>query len=70
MGVLTDARKEHSYQTCRDEDCQRFGCRVYREGYQAGHADGSASGLAQGHAQGYSEGHADGYAAGAASAKG
>ena len=32
MGVLTDARTQHRYQTCRDEECQRFACRVYREG--------------------------------------
>ena len=38
MGVLTDARKQHRYQTCRDEDCERFACRVYREGYRDGHA--------------------------------
>ena len=42
MGVLTDARKQHRYQTCRDEDCQRFACRVYSEGYRNGHDDGAA----------------------------
>jgi flagellar biosynthesis/type III secretory pathway protein FliH len=63
MGVLTDARTQHRYQTCRDEDCQRFACRVYREGYQAGYGGG----YAEGHADGYSEGYASGYAAGAAS---
>ena len=67
LEVLTGERTQHRYQTCRDEDCQRYACRVYREGFQAGHAAGSASGFAQGQAAGYSEGHADGYAAGAAS---
>ena len=56
MGVLNG--QQHRYQTCRDEDCQRFACRVYRAGYAAGHAAG------------YAEGHADGYAAGAASGSG
>jgi flagellar biosynthesis/type III secretory pathway protein FliH len=63
MGVLTDARTAHRYQACQDEDCERFPCRVYREGYAAGHAIGYAAG----HADGYAEGHADGYTAGAAS---
>jgi hypothetical protein len=67
MGGLTDARTQHRYQTCQDEDCQRFACRVYDEGFQAGQAAGHASGFAQGQAAGYSQGHADGYAAGAAS---
>jgi hypothetical protein len=64
MGVLTDARTQHRYQTCRDEDCERFACRVYREGYRDGYAAGQAAGYAEGQAAGYSEG----YAAGAASA--
>jgi len=67
MGVLTDAQQQHRYQTCRDEDCQRYACRVYREGFREGYAAGAASGFAQGQAAGYAEGHADGYAAGAAS---
>jgi hypothetical protein len=68
MGVLTDARTQHRYQTCRDADCQRFACRVYREGYAAGYPAGEAAGQARGEAIGYGRGHAEGYAAGAASA--
>jgi flagellar biosynthesis/type III secretory pathway protein FliH len=66
MGALTGERTQQRYQTCQDEDCERFACRVYREGYAAGHA----SGVAEGHAAGYAEGHADGYAEGAASSAG
>jgi hypothetical protein len=62
-GVLSDVRTQHRYQTCRDELCQRFACRVYKEGYSNGRAAGRAKGRAEGHAEGYSEG----YAAGAAS---
>jgi hypothetical protein len=41
MGVLSNATtQEHRYQTCRDEGCQRFACRVYREGYRNGFAAG------------------------------
>jgi hypothetical protein len=36
MGVLTDARKQHLYQTCQDEDCQRFACSG-RRGRGGGH---------------------------------
>jgi hypothetical protein len=63
LGVLTGERAQHRYQTCRDEDCQRFACRVWKEGY----GDGQAAGYAAGEAAGYAAGHADGYTAGAAS---
>jgi hypothetical protein len=56
LGVLTNGRtQEHRYQTCRDESCERFACRVWREGYGAGKADA--------HAEGYDEGFVDGMAA-------
>ena len=61
--MVTDAQTQHRYQTCRDEDCQRFACRIYREGFREGYGAGHAAG----HAQGYSEGYTEGYAAGAAS---
>jgi hypothetical protein len=67
MGMLTDERTQHRYQTCRDEDCQRYACRIYREGFRDGYGAGHGAGYAEGHATGYEEGHADGYAAGAAS---
>ena len=66
MGVLTGEHQQHRYQACRDEDWQRFACRVWKEGYRAGYAAGKA----EGHAEGYVEGHSDGYAEGAASASG
>ena len=64
MGLLSDHREQHRYQTCRDEDCQRFACRVYREGFEAGYGAGFAAGHAVGHAEGYAEGYADGAAGG------
>jgi hypothetical protein len=57
MGVL-GVRTEHRYQTCRDDNCQRFACRVYREGWRDGYGAGHAAGYAEGHATGYSEGYA------------
>jgi hypothetical protein len=68
--VLTGERTQHDYRRCRDEDCQRYACRIYREGYEAGYAAGHAAGYATGEAAGYAEGHADGYTAGAASCDG
>jgi flagellar biosynthesis/type III secretory pathway protein FliH len=64
MGVLTDARKQHLYQTCQDAECQRFACRVYKEGYMNGKLAGRAEGHAEGRAEGYSEGHSAGYSEG------
>lgn len=63
MGVLSNVRTEHRYQMCQDELCQRYACRVYKEGFRNGKAEGEAIGEARGHAAGYSEG----YSAGAAS---
>jgi hypothetical protein len=34
----------HRYQTCKDDDCDRFPCRVYKEG----HRDGTQAGYALG----------------------
>jgi hypothetical protein len=70
MGVLTNARTQHRYQTCRDESCDRFACRVYREGRRDGYDEGYAEGYLAGQAAGYTEGYAEGYAAGAADADG
>jgi flagellar biosynthesis/type III secretory pathway protein FliH len=59
MGVLTDARK-HLYQECQDELCQRFACRVYKEGFRNGRERGKAEGRAEGEAIGYSRGYSAG----------
>jgi flagellar biosynthesis/type III secretory pathway protein FliH len=67
MGVLTDARQQHDYRRCRDEDCQKYACRIWREAYAEGYGAGHAAGHAQGHAEGHAEGHTEGYSAGAAS---
>jgi hypothetical protein len=40
MAFLPGPREEHRYQTCQDEYCERFPCRVYREGYAAVTAPG------------------------------
>ena len=34
------------YSECPDQDCDRYGCTAYREGYAAGTAAGSAAATA------------------------
>jgi len=48
----------------RDESCQRFACRIYKEGHREGYEQGFAGGEAIGRAEGYAEGYAAGEAAG------
>jgi hypothetical protein len=40
------------------QDCPRFPCRVYREGYADGHGAGYTAGQDAGYAQGYNAGYA------------
>jgi flagellar biosynthesis/type III secretory pathway protein FliH len=63
MGVLSNARTQHDYRRCRDDDCRRFACRVYREGRRDGYDEGYAEGYLAGQAAGYAEGYAAGVAA-------
>jgi hypothetical protein len=64
-------KPKHRYQTCRDDDCPRYGCVAYKAGFQAGYQAGFAAGRAKGLAEGYKLGHqagfSDGYQAGYAS---
>ena len=65
LEMLAGVRKEHWYQSCQNELCQRFACRVYKEGWRNGREQGRAEGRAEGEAIGYSRG----YSAGAASCR-
>ena len=56
MALLPGTREQHRYQTCDDEYCDRFPCRVYREGYRNGREDGYGEGYTAGYASGFSEG--------------
>jgi flagellar biosynthesis/type III secretory pathway protein FliH len=58
--VLVRSRTQHEYALCQDEDCPRFPCRVYKEGWQAGYVTGRAVGYAEGYEAGYADGYADG----------
>lgn len=57
------ASREHLAEDCRDEECPRFPCVMFRRGYEAGFRDGFGAGFGAGEAAGY----AAGYSAGAAS---
>jgi hypothetical protein len=59
MGVIS-----HEYAACDDEDCQRFPCRIYKEGHAGGKVEGYQIGYAAGYPEGYEAGNAAGYAAG------
>ncbi len=52
MALAAAASTEHRYQACRDEECERSWCRIYREGYRNGREDE--------HAVAYEEGFTDG----------
>ena len=67
MGVVNgDRASEHLAETCTDDNCPRFPCRIYKQGYQAGYGRGHQDGYDEGHAAGYGAGYSAGYAAGAA----
>jgi hypothetical protein len=44
------SRPSHDYERCRDEHCQRYPCRAYRDGHEAGYFEGEAKGFAAGYA--------------------
>lgn len=46
----------HPYQACRDPDCDRYACRVWKEAFAEGYRDGREDG----YRAGYEVGHADG----------
>ena len=56
MGSTADAGGEHRYQLCRDESCERFPCRIFKEGRRDGYDEGHARGHSEGFAAGYAEG--------------
>ena len=58
MALLAGTHAEHRYQLCKDEFCDRFPCRVYKEGHRNGDQDGFARGVAAGYATGFEDGMA------------
>lgn len=62
MAVRMPAQPEHRYQLCRDDDCDRFPCRVFKDGYRDGYEDGRLRGYAEGYRDGYEDGFGEGLA--------
>ena len=62
MGPLAGTVSGHRYQLCRDDNCDRFPCRVYKEGWRDGWEYGYQRGYAEGYGAGYSAGFGDGLA--------
>ena len=44
-------KTEHDYQLCRDPDCPKFPCRVFKEGHGAGFQAGFDAGFGDGYAE-------------------
>jgi hypothetical protein len=61
MALAAGTGTEHRYQLCRDVDCERFPCRVYKEGRRDGYEAGWHAGYAAGYTDGYRAGYDDGY---------
>ena len=64
MGSPASADK-HDYQRCTDDNCPRFPCQVYKEGFGDGHQRGldegtRRAGTPEGFEAGYKQGFADG----------
>jgi hypothetical protein len=63
MGVRAGTGTGHRYQLCRDEYCDNYICRIYKEGKRDGDEDGYRRGWDQGYASGYGSGYSAGMAA-------
>ncbi|MGH3099276.1 MAG: hypothetical protein ACRDMV_25125 [Streptosporangiales bacterium] len=50
----------HDYATCRDDDCDRYGCVAYKTGYADGNEDGFEDGYEDGRVAGFEAGFAAG----------
>ena len=45
---LKPAPKRHDYRSCRDRQCERFACQVWREAYDEGWQEGFTAGFSAG----------------------
>ena len=50
----------HDYRRCTDDNCPRFSCQAYKEGYEDGRRHGFDEGHAEGFEAGYKQGFGDG----------
>ena len=45
---MGSANGQHPYQACRDPDCERYACRVWKEAFEEGYDDGYRQGYDDG----------------------
>jgi hypothetical protein len=43
--LVAAMNRQHRYESCRDKDCERPFCRIWREAWQQGYDDGFADGV-------------------------
>jgi hypothetical protein len=55
---MSPAKHPPDFRSCRDPQCERFPCQVWKEAHAEGYRDG------------YQDGYGDGYAAGVAASRG
>ena len=61
---------DHLAEHCRDADCPRLPCRMWKAGYEEGYRRGYDDGYAAGYGAGFSAGFRAGFSEGVASATG
>lgn len=49
---LRPAPKRHDFRSCRDRQCERFACQVWREAWDEGWQDGFTAGYSAGFSAG------------------
>ena len=47
---------QHPYQACRDQECDKYACRVWKEAWAEAWAEAFGAGYAAGHEDGFAEG--------------
>jgi hypothetical protein len=55
-GLFAGTAHDHLAERCRDDDCPRLPCRLYKAGYECGLEEGHGAGYAAGYGAGYSAG--------------
>jgi flagellar biosynthesis/type III secretory pathway protein FliH len=61
---------QHDYHACRDQECERYACRVWKEAWREAYREGLEDGYRQGYDAGYREGYRIGFAEGLKSCPG
>ena len=49
---MGSGNSQHPYQACRDPECERYACRVWKEAFKEGYDDGFVDGYGAGFSDG------------------